>query len=502
MGFENGIYTVGKNDCPWVTARSVLAQQNKKVTNSAIVAEMERLAKLNGCESVDDFSDKFYSKVGLEIKYQEQPKKELPKPIKREKSHEFEEADSTRVVMNPVIKEKSIPEDTTKVVPKPVAPEDSTKVVPKPVAPEDSTKVVPKPVAPEDSTKVEPKPVAPEDSTKVVPKPVAPEDTTKITNPEDLSDKDLNKLSDEELARRLINSGGLKSILPEDSQKSLMTPVINGLDSDIDKIQMYNQAFGKGNYVVIDKKNCKLTVYDKSGKALESYEVLLGSTAGDNMSTALAANPTLRKNTTPSGEFKIRSMTNNFGGMLNLGESFETEDPDVVRRLDMPGSGGKVTNWVNYIAIHKTANAADRDKLYGDGNLDNNRVSMGCININGANFDEIMSKYSVGIGSSVYILPEDEGNSLELRKLKDGTTKFITKYANPEQQAKVDKVQNGIAEKNYQNKLAQIKKEQDAKIKAERERILAEQERLLAEQKRKEENFRIYDPTTWYWPWA
>ena len=450
MGFENGIYTVGKNDCPWVTARSVLAQQNKKVTNSAIVAEMERLAKLNGCESVDDFSDKFYSKVGLEIKYQEQPKKELPKPIKREKSHEFEEADSTRVVMNPVIKEKSIPEDTTKVVPKPVAPED----------------------------------------------------TTKITNPEDLSDKDLNKLSDEELARRLINSGGLKSILPEDSQKSLMTPVINGLDSDIDKIQMYNQAFGKGNYVVIDKKNCKLTVYDKSGKALESYEVLLGSTAGDNMSTALAANPTLRKNTTPSGEFKIRSMTNNFGGMLNLGESFETEDPDVVRRLDMPGSGGKVTNWVNYIAIHKTANAADRDKLYGDGNLDNNRVSMGCININGANFDEIMSKYSVGIGSSVYILPEDEGNSLELRKLKDGTTKFITKYANPEQQAKVDKVQNGIAEKNYQNKLAQIKKEQDAKIKAERERILAEQERLLAEQKRKEENFRIYDPTTWYWPWA
>ena len=335
------------------------------------------------------------------------------------------------------------------------------------------------------------KPAASVDTTKVVKKPAAPVDTTKVTNPENLSLKDPSKLSDEEIARHLINLGGI-SILPEDSQKSLMTPVINGLSKDIDKIQMYNQAFGKGNYVVIDKKNCQLTVYSKDGKALNSYEVLLGSAAGDNMSTSLAMDPRLRRNTTPSGELRIRSKDNGFEGCLNLGESFETEDPDVVMRKDMPGSGGKVTNWVNYLAIHKTANAADRDKLYGDGNLDNNRVSMGCININGANFDEIMSKYSIGVGSPVYILPEDEGNSLELREMKDGTTKFVTKYADPEQQAKVDKVQNGIAEKNYQNQLAQTKKEQEAKAKA-------EQERLLAEQKQKEENFRWYNPTTWYW---
>jgi len=471
MGFQNGIYTVGQNDCPWVTARRVLARQNKKVTNSAIVAEMERLAKLNGCESVDDFSNKFYKQLGLEIKYQEQPKKEIPQPIIREKVKSVEESDSTKVVTNPA----ELP--------------DTAKITPKRVEPEDSTKVTPKQVELPDTSKITPKRVEPEDSTKVVKKPIEPVDTTKVTNP---NSKDPNKLSEEEKARLLDNLGGVMSIVSEDSLKSLLLPDINNLDKDIDKIQMYNQAFGKGNYVVIDKKNCQLTVYSKDGKALDSYEVLLGSAAGDNMSTSLAMDPRLRRNTTPSGELRIRSKDNGFEGCLNLGESFETEDPDVVMRKDMPGSGGKVTNWVNYLAIHKTANAADRDKLYGDGNLDNNRVSMGCININGANFDEIMSKYSIGVGSPVYILPEDEGNSLELREMKDGTTKFITKYADPEQQAKVDKVQNGIAEKNYQNQLAQTKKEQEAKAKA-------EQERLLAEQKQKEENFRWYNPTTWYW---
>ena len=434
MGFENGIYMVGKNDCPWVTARRVLTQQNKKVTNSAIAAEMERLAKLNGCESVDDFSDKFYSKVGLEIKYQEQPPKELPKPIKREKTHEFEEADSTRVVMNPVIKEKSIPEDTTKVEPKPVAPEDSTKVVPKPVAPVDSTKVV-------------------------TPVPPAP-------------DK------------------------PVEKQKEVADPIqkINAIPDDLEKVKEYNKQNGNGNYVVVDKKTCTATVYDKNGNALESYEVLLGAEKGDKMSTAYAADKTLSQCTTVPGEYTFTSQDSDFGMCLCMGELNETNDPDIQFRKWAPGYWGEKTFTGSYQALHGTA-YEERDKLYGDGNLDNNRVSLGCINIPLDDIQEMQQKYGIKVNSKIYILPEDKGNSLELRKMKDGTTKFITKYADPEQQAKVDKVQNGIAEKNYQKQLAQAKKEQAAKAKA-------EQEHQIAEAKQRKENFRIYDPTTWYWPWA
>ena len=38
----------------------------QKITNAEIAKEMQRLAKLNGCDSVEDFNNKFFSKIGNE----------------------------------------------------------------------------------------------------------------------------------------------------------------------------------------------------------------------------------------------------------------------------------------------------------------------------------------------------------------------------------------------------------------------------------------------------
>ena len=134
-------------------------------------------------------------------------------------------------------------------------------------------------------------------------------------------------------------------------------------------------------------------------------------------------------------------------------------------------------------AIHGTA-TSKRDKLYGDGNLANNRVSMGCVNIPVADLTEMEQKYGIKQGSKLYILPEEKGNSLKLERQEDGTMKFVTEYANKNQNSKRQRVQAKIAQGNIQRQL-----------RAEQQRLLAEQR---AEQEKKD-NFRWYNPTTWYW---
>jgi hypothetical protein len=57
-------YTVQKGDCAWSYAKKSIANQGKKVSNAEIVKEMNRLAKLNNCNSVDEFNNKYFSKIG------------------------------------------------------------------------------------------------------------------------------------------------------------------------------------------------------------------------------------------------------------------------------------------------------------------------------------------------------------------------------------------------------------------------------------------------------
>ena len=403
----NGTHIVRKNDCPWNLAARNLKAQGKKASNAEIVAEMNRLATLNGCKNVEDFSAKFFNKLGTEIKLTEQGGGTTP----------------ARHKANLVPKHKdsiSRPQIDSSVV----AKADATRV------------------AKRDSAKRQ--------------------DTVRT-----IAKKEANPVVD---------------------AQAVETKKINSMKNSKTRIIEYNKKHAKGNYVIVDKKTCKATVYNKAGQALESYEVLLGSTRGDDMSNAFGKNSKERTYQTVPGEFTLGKKYNTFGGIYHLGEDSETFDPDAEKRPDAPGSGGKKKLGATYQAIHGTANREKRDKIYGDGNLANNRVSMGCVNIPIADLTEMEQKYGIKQGSKLYILPEDKGNSLKLEKQADGTMKFVTEYADKQQNQKRQKVQAKIAQGNIQRQLR-------AKQKAEQQRLLAQQR---AEQEKKD-NFRWYNPTTWYW---
>jgi len=409
------VYTVQRNDCPWNVSRKRLEASGKKATGTEIAKEMKRLAKLNGCESVDEFAKKFFLKCGSKIVCE---------------------------------KEQQVKPSKTPVIP---AEKDNT--------------IVAKP----DTTRVE------------------REDTTRVFNP-------FKNVPPTEVKKDSVSADSVKKS-PNRHHRVVDSfeaeaERINSIKGDKNRIIEYNKTHAKGNYVIVDKKTCQATVYDKQGKVLKSYEVLLGATKGDDLSTAFAADQNLVRNgrRTVPGEFKLGARRSQFGGIRMLGGLDETFDPDVKKRKWAPGQWGKRKFAGGFQAIHGTANRAVRDDFYHNGNLSDNRQSLGCVNIPVEALNEMEKKFGIGTGSTLYILPETKGNELVLTKRKDGEIKFMTKYKDEAQNVKQQKIQDAIANKNI---LA-------AKKKAEQERLLAEQKRLLAEQQRRKEILSYFNPMNWF----
>ena len=358
---------------------------------------MERLAKLNGCQSIDEFNNKYFAKVGsvfiVEKKETPAPKKKSLLPDHVENQDTVARNDNTRVVRDTIVKTPDkIDPDTIKNHKKP-----------------------------------KPQKLTPE---------------MEIAN-------------------------------------------INAMDNDVDKIIEYNKRHAKGNYIIIDKKTCTATVYNKDGKKLDSYEVLLGQTKGDDLASPYAKDASQRSYETVPGEFTFSAKSGTFGGLLYLGESRSTCDPDIEVRNDVPGSGGKkiVKDLKVFQAIHGTANPKVRNKYYNNGTLTDNRQSSGCVNIPVEDLNEIQNKYGIGVGSKCYILPEEKGNKLVLQKQKDGEIKFVTHYKDEVQNEKLARINDDLADKRIQKKLLAKQK--------------AEQQELLAKEQKKEE-FSILDPKTWF----
>lgn len=90
MTNANRTDVVRKGDSPWRVAERNLknarlsGNSGQPVTNADIVKEMNRLAKLNGCDNVEDFNSKFFSSVGKEIITDKKEAKEKTAPKKAE----------------------------------------------------------------------------------------------------------------------------------------------------------------------------------------------------------------------------------------------------------------------------------------------------------------------------------------------------------------------------------------------------------------------------------
>lgn len=200
-------------------------------------------------------------------------------------------------------------------------------------------------------------------------------------------------------------SADVKEVVPEITPKDILSDKvseINAMDDDEQKVKEWAKFNSEKNYVIINKKDCLATVYDTEGVEVTSFEVGIGKDIGDdfNDTRGTLGKP---KNTTPAGEYTLK--TNIFNkaayGDLTLSLGTEANKSKTVKKV---------------VAMHQipTFRLKDRNKKFYDGNLSNNRMSHGCINFIEEDFKDL-TKYIHG-GLKTYILPEEKGNKLILKK--------------------------------------------------------------------------------------
>lgn len=192
---------------------------------------------------------------------------------------------------------------------------------------------------------------------------------------------------------------------------------INLSDNDEEKIINYNKNHATSNYVIVDKKNCKATVHKPNGEVISTYEVGVGKAIGDKRCGGLQEGEKARRYTTP-GEFTINNRSKatdtEYGEKLFYIAGDHTEKEYV----------GKQT-----LALHQIpkSHLKSRTSAFGNNTLEDNRMSFGCINFLARDFDKMAQEIN-GVGTKVYILPEETDNKLSLEN-QNGRYKFVqTKY--------------------------------------------------------------------------
>lgn len=205
----------------------------------------------------------------------------------------------------------------------------------------------------------------------------------------------------------------IETIAPKVYDKSALqdkVAIINLIDDDTQKIIEWSKASSPQNYLIINKKNCTATVYDKDGNALKTFEIGIGRDIGDDFNDTSGLTGKSR-NTTPAGEFTlIKNVfhTSAYGDMT----------------LSLGTKANKSKKSKKMVALHKVPKfRQERLGKFKDDNLSNNRMSHGCINFLEKDFKEL-TKYIKG-GFKVYVLPEEEGNHLILMQNENHEFEFV-----------------------------------------------------------------------------
>lgn len=195
---------------------------------------------------------------------------------------------------------------------------------------------------------------------------------------------------------------------------------INALPTNTERIIAYNKEFnseGK-NYVIVDKENCSATVYSADGSIIKTFEVALGRMIGDGLLVRKKAKDDL--NLTTAGIYTV-----NYKGTGEDGYAKLYDDNILTLSNDALLERG-VGNGETGVALHQVPNGnnAREEAMRKDGvSIENNRISDGCVNFLSEDFDALM-KYIDGVGTKVYILPEDDNNYM---CVKNGELQFAQK---------------------------------------------------------------------------
>lgn len=235
-------------------------------------------------------------------------------------------------------------------------------------------------------------------------------------NPE--FDKNINKDIDTNTDNETGNENDInKNTYTNENQDVLSTKIaeINSMQNDEEKIKEWSKFKMADNYVIINKQECSATIYNKNGEEIKSFEIGVGRDKGDDFNDTVGTFGKPR-NTTPAGEYTL--ITNVFN---------KSAYGDFT--LSLGAKANKSKNAKKVVAMHKVPKfrMSDRFKKFYDGNIANNRMSHGCINFTEKDFKELI-KYVHG-GFKAYVLPEEAGNHLILKKNSKEEYEFMqTKY--------------------------------------------------------------------------
>lgn len=152
---------------------------------------------------------------------------------------------------------------------------------------------------------------------------------------------------------------------------------------------VYTRDHQGKSFVIVDKKDAKVYVFDPAGRLQAASPALLGSAIGDDTVPGIGDRPIAQvlpeERTTPAGRFIAEI------GMNTRGE-------DVV--------------WVDYdaaVSMHRviTTNPWERRlERLASPTVDDNRISYGCINLPRDFYETVLSPAVRNSGAIIYVLPE------------------------------------------------------------------------------------------------
>jgi hypothetical protein len=142
-------------------------------------------------------------------------------------------------------------------------------------------------------------------------------------------------------------------------------------------------------FVIVDKKDARVWVFDPQGKLVSNTPALLGAAIGDDSVPGIGEKPLKlvkpEEKTTPAGRF-IAEPGNNANG------------EDVV--------------WVSYdlaVSMHRvrpTVKSERRLERLASPTAADNRISFGCINLPPKFYEQVLSPTVNKYGAVIYVLPE------------------------------------------------------------------------------------------------
>lgn len=141
------------------------------------------------------------------------------------------------------------------------------------------------------------------------------------------------------------------------------------------------------SFIIIDKKDARVYVFDPQGHLKADAPALLGQTHGDDSAPGIGDKPiadvTPDERTTPAGRY-----------VAELGESASRHE-DVV--------------WIDYnaaVSMHRVLKVPARLKALASPTKDDNRMSYGCVNLPPSFYENAVRPAVTSTGAIVYVLPE------------------------------------------------------------------------------------------------